>query len=139
MKIVENLYKKYNEYKDFASEFVRTAMELGVANLIVNAKDCLGVVSLLNTYTINGISIACRNEISNAGIEDITNIFTNSHNVDENMIITLFDSGELIFEAALPNEEAYIEDSVYYVEISAGEFVVPLKATIIPFRIGENI
>jgi hypothetical protein len=58
---------------------------------------------------------------------------------DGNMLITLFDNGEMICEKALNDESAYVDDSVYFVEYSAKDFVLPLHATIIPFKIETQI
>lgn len=126
--------KTFNRYEDFASEFVRTAMENGSVSLIVNWKDCLGVVQILNTYTINGESVVITKANAIAGEIDLEEV----QETDGNMLITLFDNGELIYEKTLPNENAYVDDITYYVETDAKDYVVPSRAKVIEFCIGQT-
>ena len=135
MTISESMCKKYNEYEGFASEFVRSAMENRSAFLIVNWQDVLGVCQLLNTFTINGNSVAMKREFADEAYSDVEEV----KQYDGNMLITLFDSGEIICEKALDNDSAYVDDGVYFVEYSAKNFVLPLHATVIPFKIETQI
>lgn len=135
MTISESMCKKYNKYEDFTSEFVRSAMENGSAFLIVNWQDALGVCQLLNTFTINGNSVAMKRDFVDEAYTDIEEV----KQYDGNMLITLFDNGEMICEKSLNNESAYVDDSVYFVEYSAKDFVLPLHATVIPFKIETQI
>ena len=135
MKITESMCKKYNKYEDFTSEFVRSAMENKSAFLIVNWQDALGVCQLLNTFTINGNSIAMKRDFVDEAYADIEEV----KQYDGNMVITLFDDGEMICEKALNNESAYVDDALYFVEYSAKEFTLPLHAKVVPFKIGVQI
>lgn len=135
MTISEYMCKKYNKYEDFTSEFVRSAMKNGSAFLIVNWQDALGICQLLNTFTINGNSIAMKRDFVDEAYADIEEV----KQYDGNMLITLFDDGEMICEKALSDESAYVDDSVYFVEYSAKDFVLPLHATVIPFKIEAQI
>ena len=105
MNIPETAFKKYDRYEDFTSEFVRSAMENGVAFLIVNWQDALGVCQLLNTFTINGNSIAMRGEFTDEAYADVQCI----KEYDGNTLVTLFVNGEIICEKALDDESAYDE------------------------------
>ena len=58
---------------------------------------------------------------------------------DGNMLITLFDNGEMICEKALDKESAYVDDALYFVEYSAKEFTLPLHAKVVPFKIESQI
>jgi len=133
--ISESVCKKYKRYEDFTSEFVRSAMENGVAFLVVNWQDALGICQLLNTFTINGNSIAMKRDFVDEAYADIEEV----KQYDGNMLITLFDNGEMICEKALSDESAYVDDSVYFVEYSAKDFVLPLQATVVPFKIETQI
>lgn len=135
MTISESMCKKYNRYEDFASEFVRSAMENESVFLIVNWQDALGVCQLLNTFTINGNSVAMRGEFADEAYADIEEV----KQYDGNMLITLFDNGEMICEKALDDESAYVDDALYFVEYSAEEFTLPLHAKVVPFKIGVQI
>ncbi len=135
MIISESVCKKYDRYEDFTSEFVRSAMENGVAFLIVNWQDALGVCQLLNTFTIKGNSIAMRGEFTDEAYADIQCV----KEYDGNTLITLFDSGEIICEKALGKESAYVDDALYFVECSAKEVVLPLHAKVVPFKIEAQI
>ena len=135
MTISESMCKKYNKYEDFTSEFVRSAIENESAFLIVNWQDALGVCQLLNTFTINGNSIAMKREFVDEAYSDIEAV----KQYDGNILITLFDNGEMICEKALNDESAYVDDGVYFVEYSAKNFVLPLHATVIPFKIESQI
>lgn len=135
MTISEYMCKKYNKYEDFTSEFVRSAIKNGSAFLIVNWQDALGICQLLNTFTINGNSIAMKRDFVDEAYADIKEV----KQYDGNMLITLFDDGEMICEKALSDESAYVDDSVYFVEYSAKDFVLPLHATVIPFKIEAQI
>lgn len=135
MIISESVCKKYDRYEDFTSEFVRSAMENGVAFLIVNWQDALGVCQLLNAFTINGNSIAMRGEFTDEAYADIECV----KEYDGNTLITLFDSGEMICEKALNDETAYVDDAMYFVEYSAKEVVLPLHAKVVPFKIETQI
>ena len=135
MIISESVCKKYDRYEDFTSEFVRSAMENGVAFLIVNWQDALGVCQLLNAFTINGNSIAMRGEFTDEAYADIQCI----KEYDGNALVTLFDSGEMICEKALNDETAYVDGAMYFVEYSAKEVVLPLHAKVMPFKIETQI
>lgn len=135
MTISESMYKKYDKYEDFTSEFVRSAMENSSAFLIVNWQDALGVCQLLNTFTINGNSVAMKRDFVDEAYTDIREV----KQYDGNMLITLFDNGEIICEKALSDESAYVDDGVYFVEYSAKDFVLPLHATVVPFKIETQI
>ena len=135
MIISESICKKYDRYEDFTSEFVRSAMENGVAFLIVNWQDALGLCQLLNTFTINGNSIAMRGEFTDEAYADVQCV----KEYDGNTLITLFANGEIICEKALDDESAYVDDGVYFVEYSAKEVVLPLHAKVMPFKIEAQI
>ena len=135
MTISESMCKKYNRYEDFISEFVRSAMENESVFLIVNWQDALGVCQLLNTFTINGNSVAMKREFVDEAYTDIEEV----KRYDGNMLITLFDDGEMICEKALNDESAYVDDALYFVEYSAEEFTLPLHAKVVPFKIGVQI
>ena len=134
MKICEKLYKRYNKYEDFLSDFVKDAMQYGVVSLVVNWGDALGVCQLLNTFTINGMSIAMRHEYAEESYADVVE----QKESNGNMLITLFSHGEIICEKALDDVAAYA-DILYYIEYSAGEVNVPLHAKVIPFKIENSI
>lgn len=135
MTISESMCKKYDKYEDFTSEFVRSTMENGSVFLIVNWQDALGVCQLLNTFTINGNSVAMKRDFVDEAYTDIREV----KQYDGNMLITLFDNGEIICEKALSDESAYVDDGVYFVEYSAKDFVLPLHATVVPFKIETQI
>ena len=134
MKICEKLYKRYEKYEDFLSDFVKDAMQYGVVSLVVNWGDALGVCQLLNTFTINGKSIAMRHEYAEESYADVVE----QKESNGNMLITLFSNGEIICEKALDDVAAYA-DILYYIEYSAGEVNVPLHAKVIPFKIENSI
>lgn len=134
MKICEKLYKRYDKYEDFLSDFVKDAMQYGVVSLVVNWGDALGVCQLLNTFTINGKSIAMRHEYAEESYADVVE----QKESNGNILITLFSNGEIICEKALDDVAAYA-DILYYVEYSAGEVNVPLHAKVIPFKIENSI
>ena len=134
MKICEKLYKRYDKYEDFLSDFVKDAMQYGVVSLVVNWGDALGVCQLLNTFTINGKSIAMRHEYAEESYADVVE----QKEFNGNMLITLFSNGEIICEKALDDVAAYA-DILYYIEYSAGEVNVPLHAKVIPFKIENSI
>lgn len=135
MTISESMCKKYNKYEDFISEFVRSAMENESVFLIVNWQDALGVCQLLNTFTINGNSIAMKRDFVDEAYADIEEV----KQCDGNMLITLLDNGEMICEKALNKETAYVDDALYFVEYSAKELTLPLHAKVVPFKIESQI
>ncbi len=135
MTISESMCKEYNEYNELISEFVRSAMENGSVFLIVNWQDALGVCQLLNTFTINGKSVVMKREFADEAYAEIEEV----KQYDGNMLITLFDDGEMICEKALSDESAYVDDGVYFVEYSAKDFVLPLHAKVVPFKIKTQI
>lgn len=135
MTISESMCKKYNKYEDFISEFVKSAMENESVFLIVNWQDALGVCQLLNTFTINGNSIAMKRDFVDEAYADIEEV----KQYDGNMLITLFDNGEMICEKALDKESAYVDDAIYFVEYSAKELTLPLHAKVSSFKIESNI
>jgi hypothetical protein len=135
MKICEKLYKRYDKYEDFLSDFVKDAMQYGVVSLVVNWGDALGVCQLLNTFTINGKSIAMRHEYAEESYADVVE----QKESNGNILITLFSNGEIICEKALDKESAYVDDALYFVEYSAKEFTLPLHAKVVPFKIETQI
>lgn len=135
MTISKSMCKKYDKYEDFTSEFVKSAMENESVFLIVNWQDALGVCQLLNTFTINGNSVAMKREFIDEAYADIEEV----KQYDGNMLITLFDNGEMICEKALNSESAYVDDAMYFVEYSVKEFALPLHAKVVPFKIESQI
>ncbi len=135
MKISDFNCKEYDKYEDFASEFVRSAMEYGAAFMIVNWQDALPVCQLLNTYTIGGKSCAMKSGFVDEAYSDIEA----QKSCDGNMLITLFDSAEVICEKALDDPAAYVDDVAYYVEISAEEVNLPQHAKVVAFKINKEI
>lgn len=135
MTVSKSMCKEYNEYNEFISEFVRSAMENESAFLIVNWQDALGVCQLLNTFTINGNSVVMKREFADEAYAEIEEV----KQYDGNMLITLFDDGEMICEKALSDESAYVDDGMYFVEYSAKDFVLPLHAKVVPFKIKTQI
>lgn len=117
-------------YQEFAPEFIKASKEHGVVSLIVNRQDALPFCQLLSTY-----GIVMRGEFADEAYSDIENV----REYDGNMLITLFDNGEIICEKALSDESAYVDDGVYFVEYSAKEFALPLHATVVPFKIETQI
>ena len=135
MKITESMCKRYTQYEDFFAEFIKSAMENGSAFLIVNWQDALGVCQCLNTFTINGESVAMKSDFVDECYEDIDK----QKECNGNMLITLFDNGELICEAASSDDTAYVDDVVYYVECSVNEVTIPLHSKMILFKIESDI
>lgn len=121
-------------YREFVDVFVRDAMMIGECFLVVNWQDALGVCQLLNTLTINGNSIAMRGEFAEEAYADIESV----KSCDGNMLITLFDTGELICEKALENPNAYV-DGKYYVEESATPACVPTYCDVTIFKVIDDI
>lgn len=132
MMIDENQCKTFIDYRDFATEFISCAMSNGVVGLIVSWKNAISICQLLNQYTIGGVSIAMRPEFLEAAYDDV-------QTQDGNMLITLFDSAEMICEKALDNPDAYVDDVLYFVEKSAEEVTLPLHAKIVPFKVKRDI
>ena len=127
--------KEYNKYEDFTSEFVREAMANGYAIAIVNWQDALGVCQLLNTFTIDGKSVAMKCEFADLAYADVQE----QKSCDGNMMITLFNSAEMICEKCLDDVSAYVGDASYYVEESAGNVPLPSTAKVIPFKLKTEI
>lgn len=134
MKIDNRLYMTYEKYEDFVSDFLRDTMSYGAVSLIVNWSDALGVCQLLNTYTINGNSIAMRYEYTDKAYSDVVD----QKEVNGNILITLLANGEIICEKAIDDICAYT-DGLYYIEASAEDVVVPLHAKVIPFKIENSV
>lgn len=135
MTVSKSMCKEYNEYNEFISEFVRSAMENESAFLIVNWQDALCVCQLLNTFTINGNSVVMKREFADEAYAEIEEV----KQYNGNMLITLFNDGEMICEKALSDESAYVDDGMYFVEYSAKDFVLPLHAKVVPFKIKTQI
>lgn len=134
MRICEQNCKQYCKYEDFLADFIKSAMQLGVVSLVVNWSDALGVCQLLNTFTINGDSIAMRHEFADKVYSDVVD----QKKINGNMLITLFANAEMICEKTLDDICAYA-DMLYYVEFSASEINLPLHAEVIPFKIKNSI
>ena len=132
MMIDENRCKTFIDYRDFATEFISCAMSSGVVGLIVSWENAMSSWQMLNQYTIGGVSIAMRPEFLEVAYDDV-------QTQDGNMLITLFDSAEMICEKALSDESAYVDNAMYFVEHSAKEVVLPLHAKVAPFKIETQI
>lgn len=126
--------RQFDTWQDFKNHFIVDAMADGHAFLVVNWKDCYGVVAQMQQSTIRGNSIVMRSEELEPMYEDINEV----KETDGDMLITVFGNGELIAEKVVDRPEAFVE-GVYYVEESAKRHLIPTEYKVISFTVKTNV
>lgn len=123
---------QYTDYVDFALDFVPLAKENGTAFAIVNWKCAVDICQTLNGFAIGANNIAIKHEFVEETFADIESAKEDNGNI----IITLFDNGELICEKTLPDSSAYVDNVVYLVENDVEGITLPphSKISLIQFN-----
>ena len=126
-------YKEYESYDDFVVEFLLTAMEEGLAAIVIHYEDCAGLVQSLQAHTINGSSLRLDKESYDYFDEDIETAKNNGNL----MLVTVFaDNASVLTEPVLYTSGDSYAECPYFVEKDAETFLeVPVKGKVIPFMI----
>ena len=127
-------YKKYSSYQDFINEVIVGVMQEGYIAIICNYMDYQGIIATLNEKTINGNSLYLNAESAENFDDDIVTAQMN----DGNMLITIFDTGEIIGEAVVFQTADSFAPMSYFIECDAKSALeYPLRGTVIPFQISN--
>lgn len=125
--------KQYESYQDFITDVLFNVMDRGSVAIIINHNDYQGVLSSLFEKTINGNSFYLNLECADLMDDDIATAQMN----DGNMMVTIFDTGEIIGEPIIFDRDVKsFASTTYYIEYSAQSALnYPIESTVIPFRI----
>ena len=127
-------YKNYSSYQDFINEVIVGVMQEGYIAIICNYMDYQGIIATLNEKTINGNSLYLNAESAENFDDDIVTAQMN----DGNILITIFDTGEIIGEAVVFQTADSFAPMSYFIEYDAKSALeYPLRGTVIPFRISN--
>lgn len=129
-------FRKYDDYNAFIKDFLIEALEKGCATLILHCKDYQQVLSSLCGNVMNGKSLVIAPEIIELVDEDI---LTSKEN-DNNMFITVFDTGTIVGEPALYTDKAVsFLGGTYFVEKDAADVAVnyAISSRFVPFMINR--
>lgn len=131
-------YRIYEDYEKFITDFLFSVIDNEHSAIIINYKDCQGLIASLNGKVLNGETIALGVEYGERFDEDIIT----AQNGDGNMIVTVFKSGYMTTEpVSYPNKEQAFAPTVYFVETDAADAVIKyaITSTIVPFKIEQKI
>ena len=133
--MVNASYKKYESYQDFIVDVLFNVMDDDMVSLIINCEDYQGVLSTLFEKTINGNSFYLNKECADLIDDDIATAQMN----DGNMLVTIFNTGEIIGEPIVFKTEKAFAEGTYFIEYDAkGAVDYPIKGTVIPFQIKKD-
>ena len=125
-------YKKYESYQDFITDVLFNVMEDEYVSIIINYNDYQGLLASLFEKTINGKSFYLNLECADRIDDDVRTAQMN----DGNMIVTIFDTGEIVGEPIVFKTAESFAPSTYFIEYdakSANDY--PLEGLVIPFQI----
>ena len=130
--MVNTSYKKYNSYQDFITDVIFNVMDEGQAIIIINHNDYQGILASLFEKNINGNSFYLNMECADLLDDDIKTAQMN----DGNIMVTIFNTGEIIGEPVLFTFDDSFADATYFIEYDAkGAQDYPLHGLVIPFQI----
>lgn len=127
-------FRKYDDWDKFIKEYISEAKDKGCVTMIIHCKDYQNVLSNLCSYTMDGKSLVVPVEI--VGLIDDDILTSKEH--DNNMFITLFDTGTIVGEPALYTDKAVsFLGGTYFVEKDAADVAVnyAISSRLVPFMI----
>ncbi len=128
-------YKKYESYQDFITDVLFNVIDDDMVSLIINYEDYQGVLATLFEKTINGNSFYLNMECADLMDNDIATARMN----DGNMLVTIFNTGEIVGEPVVFKTEEAFAEGTYFIEYDAkGAVDYPIKGTVIPFQIKKD-
>lgn len=127
-------YRKYENYESFVRDVLFTVMQDRHAIIICNWHDTQGLITSLNSTTLNGKTLSLDIESAESFDDDILTAQMN----DGNTLITIYDNASICCEPALFTDKAIsFIDSKYFVEKDASSALnYAITSEIIPFEIG---
>lgn len=132
----ELIYKRYENFNKFVTDYLLTVMEEKYAMVIVNYKNYQELVNILTTKTINGKSIVMSPDSFDNFDTDIDAAKYNGGNI---MITIYADKCEIIGEPVLYKTINAFADGVYYADNDAeGAIDLPITGTMIPVEIKKD-
>ena len=133
--MVNASYKKYESYQDFIIDVLFNVMDDDMVSLIINYEDYQGVLATLFEKTINGNSFYLSKECADLIDDDIATAQMN----DGNMLVTIFNTGEIVGEPIVFKTEEAFAEGTYFIEYDAKSAIdYAIKGTVIPFQIKQD-
>lgn len=132
----ELVFKRYENFDKFVTDYIFTAMEEKYAMVIINYKNYQELVNILTSKTINGKNIVMSSDsIDNFDID----IDAAKHN-GGNIMVTLYaDRCEIFGEPVLYKTINAFAEGVYYADNDAeGAIDLPITGTMIPVEIKKD-
>ena len=127
---------EYANYDEFVTEFLLTVVDEGVASVVINYMDYMGLIQSLNTKVINGESLCLDVESADNFDADIEI----AKQGNKMILVTVFkESPKIIGEPIIYENPESLIPCTYYVEKDAEDFVsIPVTGKIIPFEINKH-
>ena len=133
--MVNASYKKYASYQDFITDVMFNVMSNESVSIIINYNDYQGLLASLFEKTLNGKSLYLNAECADLVDDDIAAAQMN----DGNMMVTIFDTGEIIGEPVIFGSKEAFAPAIYYIEYDAKSALdYNIQNTIIPFQIEKE-
>ena len=130
--MVNASYKKYESYQDFIADVLFNVLEDEYVSIIINYNDYQGLLASLFEKTINGKSFYLNLECADRIDDDVATAQMN----DGNMMVTIFNTGEIVGEPVVFKTAEAFAPATYFIEYdakSANDY--PLEGLVIPFQI----
>lgn len=133
--MIDALYKRYKSFPKFLTDVLFNVMEDEYVSIIINYNDYQGLLASLFEKTINGKSFYLNLECADSIDDDVTTAQMN----DGNMMVTIFNTGEIVGEPVVFKTPESFAPATYFIEYdakSANDY--PLEGLVIPFRIEKE-
>lgn len=134
--MIDAIYRRYADYESFVRDLLFAVIEDHHATVVCNWRDAQGILESLNGKVLCGRSIALDIESGMCFDDDVLTAQMN----DGNMLITIFDNGSMVCEAALFTDKAIsFIDGRYYIERDASSALqYAITSPIIPFQVEKK-
>lgn len=132
--MVNASYKKY-DYQDFITDVMFNVMSNESVSIIINYNDYQGLLASLFEKTLNGKSLYLNAACADLVDDDIATAQMN----DGNMMVTIFNTGEIVGEPIIFDNQEAFAPAIYYIEYDAKSALnYNIQNTIIPFQIEKE-
>lgn len=136
--MINAIFKKYEDFDKFVTDFLITVMDNGSAVIIVNYQDYQGMITSLNGKVLNGNTLTLDVECAYTFDDDIKT----AQEGDGNIMITVFSNANIIGEPVLyPDKAISFIDTIHFIETDAASSAMNyvITSTCVPFQIENKI
>jgi hypothetical protein len=136
--LINAIFKKYEDFDKFVTDFLITVMDNGSAVIIVNYQDYQGMITSLNGKVLNGNALTLNVECAYTFDDDIKT----AQKGDGNIMITVFSNANIIGEPVFyPDKAISFIDTIHFIETDAANSAMnyAITSTCVPFQIENKI